>query len=134
MENPKKNSIAGIFFSLRAGSLWGIVPVYIKFIDLDDPYEIVAHRSRWSAVLLFIICLISGQLGEIWVTIKQHKNLLNFFSSLSCVPILNSLNKYAEKQVSDFKKDLSVFFFKQMTAYEIRLSLVGSEMCIRDRV
>ena len=25
------------------------------------------------------------------------------------------------------------FFFKQKTAYEIRLSLVGSEMCIRDR-
>ena len=25
------------------------------------------------------------------------------------------------------------FFFKQKTAYDIRLSLVGSEMCIRDR-
>ena len=25
------------------------------------------------------------------------------------------------------------FFFKQKTAYEIRLSLVGSEMCIRYR-
>ena len=79
MENPKKNSIAGIFFSLSAGILWGIVPLYIKFIDVDDPYEIVAHRSLWSAVLLFIICWISGQLGEIWETIKQHKNLLNFF-------------------------------------------------------
>ena len=27
-----------------------------------------------------------------------------------------------------------VFLFKQKTAYEIRLSLVGSEMCIRDRI
>ena len=27
-----------------------------------------------------------------------------------------------------------IFFFKQKTAYEIRLSLVGSEMCIRDRI
>ena len=26
------------------------------------------------------------------------------------------------------------FFFKQKTAYEIRLSLMGSEMCIRDRL
>src|SRR5660397_177264 len=25
------------------------------------------------------------------------------------------------------------FFFKQKTAYDVRLSLVGSEMCIRDR-
>ena len=27
---------------------------------------------------------------------------------------------------------ISVFFFKQKTAYEIMPSLVGSEMCIRD--
>ena len=27
----------------------------------------------------------------------------------------------------------SVFFFKQKTAYEIGVRLVGSEMCIRDR-
>ena len=26
-----------------------------------------------------------------------------------------------------------VFFFKQKTAYESRLSLVGSEMCIKDK-
>ena len=26
-----------------------------------------------------------------------------------------------------------VFFFKQKTAYEVQRSLVGSEMCIRDR-
>ena len=79
MENSKKNSLAGIGFSLSAGILWGIVPLYIKFIDADDPYEIVAHRSLWSAVLLFIICWVSGQLGEIWTMIKQRKNLLNFF-------------------------------------------------------
>ena len=28
---------------------------------------------------------------------------------------------------------MSIFFFKQKTAYEIRIGLVGSEMCIRDR-
>ena len=29
---------------------------------------------------------------------------------------------------------LNVFFFKQKTAYEMLRSLVGSEMCIRDRI
>ena len=29
---------------------------------------------------------------------------------------------------------LSFFFFKQKTAYEIGVRLVGSEMCIRDRI
>ena len=32
-----------------------------------------------------------------------------------------------------YKRQSSIFFFKQKTAYEISACLVGSEMCIRDR-
>ena len=35
---------------------------------------------------------------------------------------------------SDVYKSQVFFFFKQKTAYEIGVRLVGSEMCIRDRV
>ena len=31
-------------------------------------------------------------------------------------------------------EEFSLFFFKQKTAYEMSASLVGSEMCIRDRI
>ena len=38
------------------------------------------------------------------------------------------------KRVRDVKEfDECIFFFKQKTAYEVLRSLVGSEMCIRDR-
>ncbi len=37
---------------------------------------------------------------------------------------------WATKQTNDSH---IIFFFKQKTAYEISLGLVGSEMCIRDR-
>ena len=40
------------------------------------------------------------------------ENLLNIFSSLSEVPVLNILNNYAGKQFSDFKKDLSDLLMK----------------------
>ena len=30
--------------------------------------------------------------------------------------------------------NVKIFFFKQKTAYEISACLVGSEMCIRDRI
>ena len=42
--------------------------------------------------------------------------------------------KVLERILCDWAGQLGscVFFFKQKTAYEIRLSLVGSEMCIRD--
>ena len=38
-----------------------------------------------------------------------------------------------KKNKSNLNYFCPLFFFKQKTAYEIRLSLVGSEMCIRDR-
>ena len=31
-------------------------------------------------------------------------------------------------------KEVCIFIFKQKTAYEVEYGLVGSEMCIRDRV
>jgi chloramphenicol-sensitive protein RarD len=79
MKSSKQNKISGIYCSLSAGILWGIVPVYIYLIDVEDPYEIVAHRSIWSAALLFLICWIGGQLGDIWAMLKTHRNFCNFF-------------------------------------------------------
>ncbi len=38
------------------------------------------------------------------------------------------------KLVYGVKIDGYFFFFKQKTAYEIAQCLVGSEMCIRDRI
>ena len=38
------------------------------------------------------------------------------------------------KNIDYLMKSIECFFFKQKTAYEISLGLVGSEMCIRDRL
>ena len=53
--------------------------MYIYVIDAEDPYEIVAHRSIWSALLLFLICWIGGQLADIWAMLKTRRNFYNFF-------------------------------------------------------
>ena len=37
-----------------------------------------------------------------------------------------------ETYIEEHSKQLGVLHFKQKTAYEIAVSLVGSEMCIRD--
>ena len=79
MKSSKPTRISGIYCSLSAGILWGIVPIYIHLIDIEDPYEIVAHRSIWSAALLFFICWIGGQLGNIWAMLKTQRNFSNFF-------------------------------------------------------
>ena len=57
--------VRGIIFALSAGILWGLVPLYIKFVDAADPYEIVAQRAFWSVVLLWGICATRRHLAEI---------------------------------------------------------------------
>ena len=55
------------------------MPVYIYIIDVEDPYEIVAHRSIWSAALLFMICWVGGQIGDIFALVKRQRNFYKFF-------------------------------------------------------
>jgi len=45
-------SMRGVFFAVSAAIMWGIVPIYIGYVDADDPMEIVTHRALWSGVLL----------------------------------------------------------------------------------
>ena len=60
-------------------------------------------------------------------------------ASLICCPVRVASGRALYTTVSHLRLCLFFFFFfvffffKQKTAYEIRLSLVGSEMCIRDR-
>ena len=79
MKSSKQNRVFGIYCSLSAGIIWGIIPVYIYVIDIEVPYEIVAHRSIWSALLLFLICWIGGRLGDIWAMLETQRNFFNFF-------------------------------------------------------
>jgi chloramphenicol-sensitive protein RarD len=95
MKSLRQNRISGIYCSLSAGILWGIVPVYIYLIDVDDPYEIVAHRSIWSAALLFLICWISGQLVDIWAMIRVRRNVLNFLVTAGLLSLNWGIYVYA---------------------------------------
>ena len=45
----------------------------------------------------------------------------------------NNSKERTAKRALEQKLEVGCFFFKQKTAYEMLRSLVGSEMCIRDR-
>ena len=68
--------------------------------------------------------------------------LFYFFSHKNCkIQLIQFfLKKIKENLAPNFQNLIfqnlifKVFFFKQKTAYEIGVRLVGSEMCIRDRI
>ena len=74
---------------------------------------------------------------EIYLRKFEKQSFWHFFVNYRIVGSTNTCY-YSENQIFLFFKVLNtnmphIFFFKQKTAYEIMPSLVGSEMCIRDR-
>lgn len=115
MKNNKQNRFSGIIFSLSAGILWGIIPIYINLIDVDDPYEIVVHRSLWSAVLLFLICWISDQLGEIWKMMHTQRNFYNFFVTAGLLSVNWGVYVYAVQSEQLVAASLGYFIYPLCT-------------------
>ena len=72
-------------------------------IELKDENDLIIKKISKAKTDAFPIPESIDELGNR----PEVKNLLNIFSSLSEVPVLNILNNYAGKQFSDFKKDLS---------------------------
>ena len=64
----ERENATGITFTAGAYLLWGILPIYWKFIDEVPALEILAHRVIWSFIFVLII-----------VVLLKRKILKNFF-------------------------------------------------------
>ena len=64
----KSENATGIIYTASAYVLWGILPIYWKFINDVSALEILAHRVIWSFIFVFMIVLL-----------LKRKLLKNFF-------------------------------------------------------
>jgi len=51
----------GIWFAIGAYFLWGILPVYWKWLETVPAIQVIGHRIIWSFVLLAVILSVSRQ-------------------------------------------------------------------------
>ena len=56
---------AGVWFALTAYGLWGVIPVYFKFVDFAGPFEIIAHRICWAVLVLAALIVLRRQMAGI---------------------------------------------------------------------
>jgi chloramphenicol-sensitive protein RarD len=64
----ERENATGIIYTAGAYILWGILPIYWKFINEVPALEILAHRVIWSFIFVVLI-----------VVILKRKLLKNFF-------------------------------------------------------
>ncbi|AFL69429.1 EamA family transporter RarD [Sulfurospirillum barnesii] len=72
--NHFSSQTQGYIYAVLAFLFWGLVPIYFKLIATVSALEILAHRIIWSVVLLFVMILLSRQLGTLKVLLVDiHK-------------------------------------------------------------
>jgi chloramphenicol-sensitive protein RarD len=78
----------GILAAAMAYFLWGILPLYWKFLQHVHAYEIILHRIIWSAVSLVLLVLIIGKKKLLLESLKDKKSIRIYFIS-SCFIAFN---------------------------------------------
>ena len=62
-----------VVYTFAAFIIWGLFPIYFKWVDQVDAFEIMAHRIVWSLVFLLLFMLVFRKyilLGKIFRTPK----------------------------------------------------------------
>jgi chloramphenicol-sensitive protein RarD len=83
----KLNS-SGIFFGVSAYVIWGLLPIYWRWLERATAYEILGHRAVWSLVFCLLFLAFQKQLKS---TLKLFKDLRTF-SLLALTSLLLSIN------------------------------------------
>ncbi|WKD60804.1 EamA-like transporter family protein [Corynebacterium ciconiae DSM 44920] len=53
-------------YGVLAYLLWGLFPAYFPLLEPASPFEILAHRIVWTAVVMGIVIIITGAWKELW--------------------------------------------------------------------
>ena len=67
----------GYLGALISNLIWGIAPLYFSYLVLFPMAEIIAHRALWAAVFLFVILLVTGQVGRLAMGFANRRRTLS---------------------------------------------------------
>jgi chloramphenicol-sensitive protein RarD len=99
----------GIWYAVAAYTLWGVFPIYIKWLQSVPPVEILAHRVVWS--LLFVTALLTFQHHWSWLrTLRADPAILVRFVATATVVSIN-WGIYIWAITSDRVVDASLGYF-----------------------
>ena len=93
----QKRYVEGLIMGGIAFVLWGLLPLYWKWVSAITPYEIFAQRVIWSFLFVLILLKWKKALGTFVTIIKKPENIIKtilpaFFISLNWMLYIWSVN------------------------------------------
>lgn len=77
----------GIALALATFFMWGVFPIYFKFLDHVGAAQVLAHRIVWSAIILFALLYFGRKLGQVLRLLAIKKVALNLLLSGALISI-----------------------------------------------
>ena len=78
----------GLFIAFSTFFMWGVFPIYFKFLEHVSAIQILAHRILWSFILLFVFLFFTKKLRNIPIMLSRSRTAL----ALLCTGCLISIN------------------------------------------
>ena len=73
--HERKQAATGALAATGAFLLWGVLPIYWKFLPMVAPVEVIAHRIVWSLVFLLVVLRMRGRLGQFRAALVDPRQL-----------------------------------------------------------
>jgi chloramphenicol-sensitive protein RarD len=71
----------GVLFAVIAYGVWGLAPIYFKWLDFARADEVIVHRIVWSLVLLLLVVAVRGAWGTLAAIVRSRRQLRFLFAS-----------------------------------------------------
>ena len=78
----------GIAYGVGAYAIWGLLPIYWRWLERASSFEILGHRAIWSLVVCLLFLAFQKQLKSTFKLVKD----LRTFSLLALTSLLLSAN------------------------------------------
>jgi chloramphenicol-sensitive protein RarD len=68
----------GVFYALSAFTIWGLNPIFFKWVKEVPVYEILAHRIVWMVSILFVMMILTRRTAHLkpFITDKRMVGML----------------------------------------------------------
>ncbi|MCR9214165.1 MAG: EamA family transporter RarD [Proteobacteria bacterium] len=69
------DEVRGLTSALAAFILWGVAPIYFKWVSHVSPLEIISHRVVWTIVFVLLIIAFTKKFNEFLTIFRDRKRL-----------------------------------------------------------
>jgi len=70
------DSTKGLMAMIGASSIWGLSPIYYKWLAHVPPLEVLSHRTLWSFVIFAAVLAFQGRLGVLRRALSTRRGLM----------------------------------------------------------